>query len=180
MATPITPQRNTVFVEEVDAKSAISETTFRRIGGSINFIINKIFDRLFFEWSGFYKVTSVSDGMNGYRYIYRQSDISWYVLSNNIAGSSGNSEVNFDVYDETNTLLGDLFSIAPSISSAAGSRAVVGRDVDNSSDIESGANKVVGTLNYTTLNSGWSLVPKITSAQVDGRNLFFELILKEQ
>lgn len=180
MATPITPARNTVYVEEVDSKSAISEVTARRIGASINFIINKIYDRLFFEWSGYYKVTSVSTGMNGLRYIYKQSDISWYVLSNITAGSAGSSAFNFDVYDENNILLGDLFSVAPSIASGAGNRAIVGRDVENSIDILSGPNKVVGTLNYTILQSGWSIVPKITSAQTNGKDLFFELVLKEQ
>ena len=180
MATPITPSRNTVYVEEVDSKSAISEVTARRIGASINFIINKIYDRLFFEWSNVPRVTTYSTGLNGLRYIYRASNISWYVLTTQTAGSSGSNEVNFDVYDENNILLGDLFSTAPSIASGAGNRAIVGRDVDNSTDILSGANKIVGVLNYTTLQAGWSIVPKITSAQVDSRNLFFELILKEQ
>jgi hypothetical protein len=179
MATPITPTRNTVYVEEVDAKSAISEVTARRIGASINFIINKIYDRLFFEWSQVPRVTTYGTGINGLRYIYKQSDISWYVLSVVNAGSSGSNEVNFDVYDENNILLGNLFSVAPSIASGAGNRAVIGRDVENSLDILSGPNKVSGTLNYTTLGAGWSIVPKLTNAQVDSRHLFFELILKE-
>ena len=180
MATPVTPQRNTVYVEEVDAKSAISEATFRRIGGSINFIINKIYDRLYFEWAQVPRVTTYSTGMQGLRYIYKQANIAWYVMSVYTAGTSGTNTINFDVYDETNTLLGDLFSTPPSISFGTGNRAVVGRDVDNSSDIQAGANKVVGILNYTTLQAGWSIAPKITTAQVDSRHMFFELILKEQ
>ena len=101
------------------------------------------------------------------------------MLSVFTAGTSGTNAVNFDVYDETNTLLGDLFSVPPSISSGAGNRAIVGRDVINSTDILAGASKNVGVLNFTTLNAGWYIVPKITSAQVDSRHMFFELVLRE-
>lgn len=180
MATPITPTRNTIFIEETDAKSAISEATMQRIGASINFITDRIYNRMFFEWSQVPRVTAYGTGINGLRYFYRAVDISWYVLTIFNAGSSGTNAVNFNVYDDNNVLIGDLFSIPPSIGSAAGDRAVIGRDVENSSDINAGANKNVGILNYTTLQAGWSIAPKITSAQVDSRHLFFEMIVKEQ
>jgi hypothetical protein len=175
----IPESRNLIQVEEVKYKASVSEATFQRMGASINFIINRIYDRLFFEWSQVPRVTTYGTGINGLRYIYRESTISWYVMSIVTAGSSGSNALNFDVYNESNVLLGDLFSTPPSIASGAGNRAVVGRDVDNSTDILSGPNKTVGVLNYTTLNAGWSIVPKLTSAQVDSRHLFFELILKE-
>jgi hypothetical protein len=180
MATEITPTPNKIFVEETDVKSAISEATMQRIGGSINYIIDRVYDKQNFTWNNFYRVTDISSGLNGYRYFYKATDIQRYILTNHIAGSSGTTAINFEVYDETNTLLGDLFSVPPSIDSAAGDRAVIGRDEQNSTDIEAGANKVVGTLNYTSLDAGWSIVPKITNAQVRGRNLNFELVLQEQ
>lgn len=179
MATPVIPSPNLIYIEEVDAKSAISEATLQRIGGSINYIITKVFDRLFFEWGQVPRVTTYSAGLQGVRYIYSTAEISRYVLSVFTAGTSGTNAVNFDVYDETNTLLGDLFSVPPSISSGAGNRAIVGRDVTNSTDILAGASKNVGVLNFTTLNAGWYIVPKITSAQVDSRHMFFELVLRE-
>lgn len=180
MATEITPSPNKIFVEETDVKSAISEATMQRMGGSINYIIDKVFDRLFFEWGQVPRVTTYSTGLQGLRYIYSDATIARYVLTTFTAGSSGSNAVNFDVYDETNTLLGDLFSVPPSLGNGAGDKAIVGRDVINSTDILAGASKVVGTLNFTTLNAGWYIVPKITSAQVDSRHMFFELVLKEQ
>ena len=172
--------KNKIQVEEVSYKSSVSESTMTRISGSINYIIDKVFDRLFFEWGQVPRVTTYSTGLQGVRYIYATADIARYLLTTFTAGSSGSNAVNFDVYDETNTLLGDLFSVAPSVASGAGDKAIVGRDVINSQDILAGANKVVGTLNYTTLNAGWYIVPKITSAQVDSRHMFFELVLREQ
>lgn len=180
MAVEINPSPNKIFVEETDVKSAISEATMQRIGASINYIIDRIYNTYNFSWNNFYRVTDTSDGLDGYKYFYKAVNIQRYILTNHVAGTSGTSAVNFEVYDETNTLLGDLFSTPPSIDSAAGNRAIVGRDVQASTDILAGSNKVVGTLNYTTLNAGWSLVPKITSAQVRGRNLNFDLIVQEQ
>lgn len=180
MATPITPARNTIYIEETDAKSAISEATMQRIGAAINYITGRIFKTFEMTWNGYYKVTSITDGQNGFRYFDVAVDLTKYILTNHIAGSSGTSAINFDVYDENNVLLGDLFSIPPSISSGAGNRSVIGRDIENSQDINAGTNKVVGTLNYTTLQAGWSISPKITSAQVNARNLYFELQYKEQ
>lgn len=171
--------RNIIQVEEVQYKSSVSEATFTRMGASVNFIMTKIFDRHVFTWDGYYRVTNFTDGQNGLRYFKKDTVISYYVLTNHLGGTSGTSAVNFEVYDETNTLLGDLFSVEPSIDSSVGDRGVIGRDVENSADINAGAGKIVGTLNYTQLDAGWSLLPKITGAQVEGANLLFELVTKE-
>ena len=176
--TDIVPSRNIIQVEETKYKASVSEATMQRIGASINFIINKIYDRLYFEWGQVPRVTTYSEGLQGIRYIYETVEISRYILSTFTAGTSGTNAVNFSVYNEFNTLLGDLFSTPPSIGSGAGNRAIVGKDVENSQDILAGASKVVGILNYTQLNSGWYIIPKITSAQVDSRHMFFELVVK--
>jgi hypothetical protein len=83
------------------------------------------------------------------------------------------------VFDETGFLLGDLFSIAPSISYLAGNNALIGRDVAGSNDINAGPNKIVGTLNFTTLPAGYSMKSKITGVQTNGANAFFELTYSE-
>jgi hypothetical protein len=176
----IPASRNIIQVEEVQYKASVSEATFTRIGASINFIIDRIYDHIYFEWSGFYRTHSNIEGMGGMRYIEKDLDISSYVLSNHIGGSSGTSSVNFRVYDETNTLLGDLFSTEPSIASSVGNRGVIGRDVENATDINAGAGKVVGSLNYTQLDAGWRIVPVLTANQEGAQNLFFDLKVKER
>lgn len=179
MATPVPASKNIITIEETDPKSALSSDLFQRLAGSVNYQLGRIYNILSFSYDGYYKVTSISDGYNGKRYIKNQVDISYYVLTNHIDGSSGTSSINFEVYDETNTLLGNLFSTPPSIDSGTGNGAVIGRDVTNSTDIEAGTGKVVGTLNYTTLNARWSLVPILSGAQANARNLHFDLALQE-
>lgn len=172
--------RNIIQQEEVQYKASVSEATFTRIGASINFIMDKIYDRYSFTWDGYYRVHSYTDGIGGLRYFKQAMNISYYVLSNHIGGSSGTSAVNFEVYDDLNVLQGDLFSTAPSIASSVGDRGVIGRDVENATDINPGTGKVVGSLNYTSFPAGWSILPKLESAQADAANLAFELVLKEQ
>lgn len=174
----IPASRNIIQIEETKYKASVSEATMQRIGASINFIVDKIYDRMYFEWGQVPRVTTYSDGLQGIRYIFQTVEVSRYILTTYTAGTSGNNAVNFSVYDETNTLLGDLFSTPPSIGSGAGNRAIVGKDVENSQDILAGASKVVGILNYTQLDAGWYIIPKITSAQVDSRHMFFELVVK--
>lgn len=176
----IPESKNLIDQNETKYKSSVSESTFTRMGASINYIINRIIKAENFEWSGFYRVHTYSDGLGGKRFFIRASDISYYYLSNVTGGTSGVTEVNFDVYDDTNQLLGDLFSAPPSIASSVGNGGVVGYNVETSSDINAGAGKAVGTLNYTTLGAGWSIVPKLTDSQVDAQNLFFQLNVKEQ
>ena len=130
----IPSSRNVIQQEEVRYKASVSEATLTRIGASLNFVMDKIYTPLEFDWSGYYKVTSISDGMNGRRYFKDTVDIYYYVLTNDVAGSSGTSSINFEVYDDTGALLGDLFSVAPSISSGAGAGAVIGRDVENATE----------------------------------------------
>lgn len=177
--TDIASSRNVIQQEEVQYKSSVSEATFTRMGASINFIMDKIYTDINFEWSGFYRVHPYSTGLGGLRYIKKDVTISSYLLTNHIGGTSGISAPNFEVYDETNTLLGDLFSTPPSIASSVGDRGIIGRDVQNATDINAGAGKIVGTLNYTVLDAGWSLLPKLSSAQFDAQNLYFNLEVKE-
>jgi len=171
---------NIIQQEEVQYKAAVSEATFTRIGASINYIITRIYDRIAFKFSGRLNDDASYYGMDGIRYFYRAVEIDHYYLNIDQAGSGGTVSFNAEVYDETNTLLGNLFSTAPSIASSAGNRALIGRDVANSTDINAGAGKVVGTINYTTLPAGYSLKPFLPSVQTDGENVFFELVVREQ
>lgn len=176
----ITPSPNFIREEEVRYKAAISEATFTRIGASINYIILRSEKSIEVDLSGYYYLSSITqNGFGGMKYFKRESSITSYYLSNVITGSAGSLAINFDVFDETGLLLGDLFSVPPSISFAAGNNALIGRDVDESQDINPGPNKVVGTLNFLTLPAGYSIKAKLTSVQTNGANAYFELNFRE-
>jgi len=176
----ITPAPNFIREEEVRYKAAISEATFTKMGASINYILTKVKDKIEIDLTGYYFISDISTkGYGGLRYFNKDVEVISYYLSNAQAGLSGSLAVNFDVYDETGTLLGNLFTTAPSISYLAGNNAVIGRDVENASDINAGANKVVGTINYTTFPAGYSIRSKVTAIQDKGYNGYFELVVRE-
>lgn len=179
--TDVVAAPNIIQQEEVSYKSSVSESVLTRIAASINYIISRIPTVLNYDYSGYYKATSIIDGQNGLRYFEKEVKISRYILTNDIAGSSGTSSINFEVYNASNVLVGNLFSVEPSIDSAAGDRAVVGRNITDSNDITNGVgNRVVGTLNLTVLPAGYSIRAVLSSAQTDARNLNFTLELQEQ
>ena len=176
----ITPAPNFIREEEVRYKAAVSEATFTKMGASINYILTKVKDKIEIDLTGYYFINDISTkGYGGLRYFNADVDILSYYLSNAQSGLSGSLAINFDVYDETGFLLGDLFSVTPSISYLAGNNAIIGRDVENASDINAGANKVVGVLNYTTLPAGYSIRSKVVSIQDKGYNGYFELVVRE-
>lgn len=176
----ITPSPNFIREEEVRYKAAISEATFTKIGASVNYILSRVEKTVGVDLTGYYYLSTITqNGYNGLRYFKNAVNINSYYLSNVITGSAGSISINFDVFDETGFLLGNLFSVAPSISYLAGNNALIGRNVVESVDINPGPNKIVGTLNYTTLPAGYSIKAKISSIQTNGANAFFELAYTE-
>jgi len=176
----ITPAPNFIREEEVRYKAAISEATFTKMGASINYILERVQKSIEIDMTGYYYLSAITqNGYNGLRYFKRDVEITSYYLTNVISGTAGSISINFDVFDEAGFLLGDLFSIAPSISYLAGNNALIGRDVAGSTDINPGPNKIVGTLNYTTLLAGYSIKAKISTIQTNGANAFFDLSYRE-
>ncbi len=181
--TDIVASANIIQQEETDFRSPTSENLANRMGASINYSLKRNAQVLELHGEGWHRLTQISD-YQGFKYIRRNSAINAYVLSNQINGSAGAISVNAEVYDESGVSLGNLFSTAPSIDSAvdtggAEGRYSVGRYVEDSTDINSGTNKVVGTLNFTTLNEGYFLRFFLVSVQTDGAGFNFQLWLRE-
>jgi hypothetical protein len=176
----ITPAPNFIREEEVRYKAAVSEATFTKMGGSINYILSRIPNKIEVDLTGYYFISDVSTkGYGGLRYFQSEVEIISYYITNCQAGVSGSLSLNFDVYDETGFLLGNLFSVAPSLSYLAGNNSIVGRNVAESLDIQSGPNKVVGTLNYTSIPAGYSIRAKVETIQAQGFNGYFQLLIRE-
>lgn len=182
--TDIVASANIIQTEETDFRSPDSENLKNRMGASINYSLQRNAQVLTLNGEGYHRLTQLSDLQPLY-YIRRDSNINTYVLSNRINGSGGTDiKVNAKVYDESGTLLGDLFSTAPSINSAIAGAGVegrysVGRYVEDSQDINAGTNKVVGTLGFTSLNEGYFLRFYLESVQTDGACFNFQLWLRE-
>jgi hypothetical protein len=87
--------------------------------------------------------------------------------------------MNFTVYDENGTSLGDLFSTAPVINQASISRALVGKDKDgNNINQNTTSGFTNGTLALTELQANYTLVPKITANSTRAFGMVFNLGLR--
>ncbi len=181
--TDVVASANILQKEELDFRSPNSENVMTRIGGSVNYSLKRHAQIIEIDGQGWHNLTQLSD-LQGHHYIRRNSAINTYVLTNQINGSANTISVNFEVYDESGISLGNLFSTPPSISSAIAGASVegrysVGRYVEDSQDINAGANKVVGALNFTTLNEGYYIRPFLVDVMTDGAGFKFKLWLRE-
>lgn len=181
--TDIVASANIIQQEETDFRSPDSENLKTRMGASINYSLKRNAQVLEVDGQGWHRKTQLND-LQGYHYIRRNSAINTYVLTNQINGSADTISVNAEVFDENGVSLGNLFSTPPSISSAidtagAEDRYSIGRYVEDSQDINSGTNKVVGTLNFTSLQEGYYLRFFLVDVMVDGAGFKFKLWLRE-
>jgi hypothetical protein len=181
--TDVVESANVIQQEECDFRSPDSENLKTRMAGSINYSLKRNAQILELDGQGWHRLTQLSD-LQGHHYIRRDSAINTYVLTNQINGSANAISINAEVYDENGISLGNLFSVPPSIDSAidtagAESRYRVGRYVEDNQDINAGANRVVGTLNFTVLNEGYFLRFFLVDVMTDGAGFKFKLWLRE-
>lgn len=148
--------------EEVRYKSAVSESTFFKMGGAINWINNRIHHDVRFTANGFYPASYTGlDGLVVFEFDIEIFGVSIYNL---VAGSSG--QVEFDVkriatgFPETS-----IFSVRPFIKAAAGNNKWTHPDI-----IDMSGNTNNGTLSITQLNAGQALRCDIVSGQTNGKN----------
>ena len=181
--TDVTSAANKLQSQEVDFNSPVSESLATRLGGSINYALDRNARWLILDGMGWHRETQLND-LTSYHYITRNCNINEYILTNNTNGSAGAISVNAAVYDDTGVFLNNLFSTAPSINSAistAGNTTprAIGRKVEEGVDIEAGTNKVVGTLNFTQLLDGYKLRFFTEGVMTNGAGYLFALRLRE-
>lgn len=181
--TDIISAANKIQVEETDFNSPASENLLSRIGGSLNYALDRNARWLVLDGAGWHRLTQLSD-LQAYHYITRNCKINEYVLTNSKNGSGGAIRVNAKVYDDNQVFLNNLFSVAPEIDSAIATAGTdspyaVGRKVEEGADIEAGTNKVVGTLNFTELEAGYRIRFFLEEVMTDGAGFGFGLRLRE-
>lgn len=123
----ITAARYNIQVEEVQYSAAVSESTFNKIGGAINFINNKQYKH--FEF-GFIKAIS-SSGSPTYNVFTAPLDISdletfphaaeiiGITFQHNTSGSSGTTELDIRWAASNSGTFASIFSTTPKVTSAA-------------------------------------------------------------
>jgi len=176
----IPPSRNTFYRGDAAYRRSISESLLNKVGASINFINDRIVYNERVSFGGYFRPTEI-DEYSDKIYIQRTSKIGSYVMSVGQVGGGGNNSMNFTVYNELGQNVGNLFSTAPVINQSGITQPSIGRDIDTSTTIQQvTSNTTYGTLAFTELPTGYSLVPFIVSNSTNSIGLFFNLFLKPQ
>lgn len=183
----VTAARRDIFVGDIEENRPNSENVNRKVTGNINFILERMVIQEKFVFNGFFNAETAYDaGVGGITRIENDAKISHYMMSIMSAGSGGTNHMNVAIYDGAGASVGNLFSTAPAISGSNGFRTVVGKEgVDTLTPTNFQVNTAGhsinhGVLSFTTLLSGWILVPYIIgAATVNAYNLAFSMKLKE-
>ena len=184
----VTPARRKIYIGDVESGRPNSSNVNNTLGGNINYILDRLFFDEDFTYAGYFKNTTIDDGMVGNRYIEKDCNVSAFQLAIQFTGISGTSGFNIAVYDETGAFVNDLFAAPISISGDSGTRVLIGqKNVDtltpaNITINNAGHTIVIPALNFplgTPLLAGYMLVPRITGFGQRARNMHFKLRLKE-
>lgn len=184
----IIPSRRLIRIGDTESNRPNSESVNQKLGGGLNFILERLFIDEDFTIGGFFNPNSFDDGSSGIRYIEKDAEVSLYTLALRSSGTSGINAFNVAVYDNTGAFINNIFGSganALQISGNSGTNVVVGRkDIDQITPSNilintAGHTVQVGALNLSTIPAGSILVPFVVSNGNAAFNLHFKLRLKE-
>jgi len=185
----ITSSRQKIREGDTAFKRPNSEAVMTKIGGSMNFILDRIFYDLTFNWDTYINGNEpTEEGRPGIMFIEKDADIVSYWCAMFFTGDAGSSIFNFKVFDDTGAFVNNLFGSTSSrflIGGQSGTNTIVGRkDLDTTPSVininTGGITKQEGVLNITTLLAGQFLVPFLEEGAFESRNAQFIIRLKEQ
>jgi hypothetical protein len=128
MATPVTPARNTIYIEGSQFRSAISEDLLQRFGASINFINTYQYFPFYFGMAGAYGnatflATLPATGLGPFETFDYNSQIVNVRVYSGTQGSSGTTTVDIKKASAGSSSYTTIFSTLPSVTSAAPANA---------------------------------------------------------
>ena len=123
----IADDRQNILQEETRYRAAVSESTWTKIGASINFINNQQFDSKTFQLNGVYPLAVTeslgTEGVDGIWVVQNNIEITGVFMYNLVNGSSGTTALDVHLLDGSNNDIGSIFSTTPKIASTAGDNA---------------------------------------------------------
>ena len=161
-----------------------SEAVQGKIGGSINALIDSTILPIDCMWPGYYSSSNLFT-LAPIR-IEKLTDIIYYRMSVAYSGTSSTNGINMAVYDDAGAFVNNLFGAggaAIRISGNSGNNVLLSYDVVNSSGATTNAGGHTiqfGTLNLTTLQPGYILVPSIEAFGSGARSIRFVMHMREQ
>jgi hypothetical protein len=124
MGTPITPARNSIYIEGAQFRSAISEDLVQRVGASINFINTYQYFPFYFGLAGNYSLaafvgTLPATGLGPFEtFDYNASIVNIRVYSGT-TGSAGTTQVDIKKASAGSSVYTSIFSTLPAVTTTA-------------------------------------------------------------
>ena len=171
--TDITPSRQIIQYEETRFRAAVSEATAQKIGGSINFFLENVYEQKSWFLNGQYNVLSIPFvGIDGMEFMFTNALLIDAFMFVRTAGSGGNTSLDLKYATTPGGSFTSIFSTPPSINYQAGNFTWVnvGSSVPNTTA------PVLGT---TLLTAGTAMRCDILSAQ-SGAALACGIVLRHQ
>lgn len=182
----ITPSSQKIRIKDVQSGKANSESVNRKLGSSINYLIDRTFNEIQIRHDGYFASNDLF--RSAPIRIPNISDITYYSFSliDSGNGSLDLNAFNIAIYDAAGAFVNNLFGSGANqltISGDNGENVVVGRDVTNATTFDintAGHTFQYGTLNVSTIQAGYFLVPFVESHADNARSMNFTLRIQEQ
>lgn len=124
----ITPLRRNIVTEEVQFRSAVSESTWNKIGGSLNFVNERQYQEKVYNLNGPYSIGSTYpfNGIDGLTIVQFDMTIINVYIFNITNGTSGTTELDLKRIQNPAGAAVTIFSTTPKFTSAAAANTWIG------------------------------------------------------
>lgn len=111
---------------EIKYKAGVSESTFTKIAGMINFIGHRTHEKKDFFLNGSYRAYAGQTGVDGLCIFEFDAEIFAVYIFNHVAGSGGTTELDIKKQTTSGGAYSTIFTTTPKIDSTAGNFARIG------------------------------------------------------
>ena len=167
----ISPARENILTEEADFKSPFSEAYNFKVGGSINFINNRQYDKHTWKLNLAYAQFSGKTGLDGEFAFLEDGEITGFSYFNGNTGTSGTSTMDVHRFDSSGTDLGSIWSTKPAIDSTAANNSATIRNERTGTTLANPTGHTLGVLSVTELDEGDYLRFDLDSAMSGASNI---------
>lgn len=176
--TQVIGVRKNIEQEEIDFRSPVSESTWSKISGSVNFINLKQYDKHSWHLNGDLTGIQTFTGFDGiFPFLFDAEIVGfWYFI--NKVGASGSLTIDVDWLSGGATNNGTIFSTNPSIANTASDNTYTLYDQLNSITQSNPTGHTLAVLSKTDFNAGDALKLQVDAAQTGAENFQFGIMLR--
>ncbi len=175
--TQITEKRNIIQIEETKYRAAVSESTFTRVGASLNHVMVKQHDKHTFNFNGPYSI-ALGVGNDGLFIFNVDMEITFISMSNITKGTGGSTTLDIHWLSGSGVDNGSIFSVKPRIGVGSPNNAYWLKDVVNKTNIITSTDSTTPTFTKTTFNAGDAIRCDLDAVMSAAENLSLNLYFR--